>query len=99
MPPGHRPELILVILTRPVNTEDRTEGAILKPADEDLLVGWIGSVTSEETTDIGCPIWQAAHRVVQAGWNLPLEGTEVGGDIARPSRRQHDAAYRQTRTG
>jgi len=76
-----------------VDTEYGRKRAELEPANEQLAkVGIVQISARRKAADVGCPIWKAGKREVQAGGNLALETQPVGEHITRPS--SHTIALR-----
>ena len=76
--------MVLVGLARSVHTQNGTEGAVLKPADEKLAIGGIVGISGDESANVGGPVRNSGEREIQAGGNLPPETEEIGVDVARP---------------
>src|SRR6185437_12377379 len=77
------PELVLRAMT--VTAEDGTEDSVLKPARVELLIIRFLNVALDRrpvAADVGCPVWVAGKREVQARRNLMLQSPPGAVDIA-----------------
>jgi hypothetical protein len=65
-----------------VDAENRAEGSVLKPADEQLAVGRVVRMAENEATNVRRPVGNPGKREVQPSGNLAAQALPIGVDVA-----------------
>ena len=79
-----RAKLWLIRHTVAVQSHNRTERAVLKPADKYLMIGLIINIRSEESADIRCPPRNSRNSHIQSCRKLILETLKCGMNVSGP---------------
>ena len=56
--------------------QNRTEGAVLEPADEEFAVGRVVGICRDEPANVSGPVGNAGKREIQTSRNLAAEAEE-----------------------
>src|SRR5271165_4932040 len=71
-----------------MSAEDGTKRAVLKPADENLLVTGVVGIATLKAADIGRPVGKTGHREIQPSRNLPPQRIKRGRYVSIPRSRR-----------